>query len=266
MKKVLYTCITGGYDDVCAHTYIDDSWDYILFTDNPYLLRLGRYTHWIVRPLQFNNLGNVKNSRWHKINAYKLFPEYDYSLWVDGNIVIQSQIFFERINSLVQSNAIISVPIHPSRKCIYNEAQTIKELMIDNKNIVDHEMHRLRLSRYPKDNGLNETCIILRQHNNKKIIRAQKQWWNMVNKYSKRDQLSYNWVMWRNNIQTIPMYEIPGAHRNSDELLFVHKYSHNQNPAENFNAWIVPRWVGKIMCLFILHTKDKHGFMKKHCA
>lgn len=266
MKKVLYTCITGEYDDVCAHTYIDDGWDYVLFTDNQYLLGMGQYMHWGVRPLFFYELGNVKNARWHKINAHILFPEYDYSLWVDGNIVIQSQDFFRRINSLIEMGTIISVPIHPTRKCIYDEAQAIKELRIDNKNTVNLEMRRLRLSKYPKNNGLNETCIILRQHNAPQIIRAQNQWWNMVRKYSKRDQLSYNWAMWRNNIQTTPMYETAGAHRHCDELLFVHKVSHNQNPAENFDAWIVPRWLGRVLCIFILHTKDKEKFIKKHCT
>ena len=266
MKKVIYTCITGEYDDACAHTYLDDSWDYVMFTDNQYLLTMPRYMHWEIRPLQFNKMSNVKNARWHKINAHIIFPEYNYSLWIDANIVIQSGDFFERINGIINSDVNISVPLHPLRNCIYDEAKTIKDLKIDNKNTVNREMQKLHCWHYPKDNGLNETCIMLRQHNNKKIKRAQKRWWYMVKNYSKRDQLSYNWAMWRGGIKTMPMYSRPGEHRKSHELLFVHKRSHNQNPAENFDTWTIPYWMAKICKFMILHTKDKEDFLKKHCA
>lgn len=264
MKKVIYTCITGNYDEACTHTYLDDSWDYVMFTDNKHLLTMPRYKHWRIRPLQFYKMSNVKNARWHKINANILFPEYDYSLWIDGNIVIQSKDFFDRINSLIQKNVTISVPIHPVRNCIYDEAQIIKDLKIDNKNTVNQEMHKLRRLKYPKKNGLNETCIILRQHNNKKILHAQKQWWNMVKNYSKRDQLSYNWAMWNNNVKTTPMYDTPGEHRYSHELQFIHSKTHNQAPEKNNNTWTVPHWVAKVFCILILRRKKRHSFLKKH--
>lgn len=266
MKKVIYTCITGEYDDACAHTYMNSDWDYIMFTDNQYLLSMPRYMHWEIRPLRFNKMSNVKNARWHKINADILFPEYDYSLWVDGNIVIQSGDFFKRIKTLIDSDINISVPLHPVRNCIFDEAQTIMDLRIDNKNTVNREMRKLRYWHYPKNNGLNETCIILRKHNNKKIKRAQKRWWHMVKNYSKRDQLSYNWAMWRSKINTVPMYNACGEHRNSEELMFVHKRSHNQNPAVNFDTWTIPYWIAKIVCIAIPHTKDKQRFIQQHCA
>ena len=79
MKKVLYSCITGGYDNIPVHKYVAPDWDYVLFTDNENLIKLGKYEHWNIKPLVFNKLTNVKNSRWHKVNAHILFPEYDYS-------------------------------------------------------------------------------------------------------------------------------------------------------------------------------------------
>lgn len=266
MRKVIYTCITGEYDDACAHTYLNDDWDYVMFTDNQYLLGMERYKHWEIRPLTFDKMNNVKNARWHKINAHILFPEYDYSLWIDGNIVIQSCDFFERINTLINSGIIIAVPLHPVRNCIFDEAQTIKDLRIDNKNTVNREIRKLHCWHYPKSNGLNETCIMLRKHNDKDIRHAQKRWWHMVKNYSKRDQLSYNWAMWRGGINTVPMYNLPGQHRNSCELLFVHKRTHNQNPAKNFDDWTIPYWMVKIVCFVIPHTKDKQRFIEQHCA
>lgn len=263
-KKVIYTCITGQYDDACAHVWVDDSWEYVMFTDNPYLLTMPRYMHWEIRPLKYNKLTNVKNARWHKINAHELFPEHDFSLWIDGNIVIMNKEFFARLNSLIGKNQKLSVPLHPVRNCIYDEAETIKNLKIDNKNTVNQEMRILKMFRYPKNAGLNETCLMLRQHNDKKIKRAQKMWWKMVKKFSKRDQLSYNWAMWRNKLKTSPMFQTPGEHRRTPELMFVHSRTHNQNPSENWDAWVVPRWCAKGLSFFIMHSKNKKDFITKH--
>ena len=90
-NKVVYSCITGGYDDIPVHKYISNEWDYILFTDNDDLIRAGTFAHWTIKPLQFDKLTNVKNARWHKINPHILFPDYDYSLWLDSTIIINNE-------------------------------------------------------------------------------------------------------------------------------------------------------------------------------
>ena len=37
-KICVYTCITGDYDNLIQHTYIDKDYDYICFTDNQKLI------------------------------------------------------------------------------------------------------------------------------------------------------------------------------------------------------------------------------------
>ena len=263
-NKVIYTCITGEYDDACAHIYVDNTWDYVMFTDNQYLLGMSQYMHWKIMPLRYNKLNNVKNARWHKINAHKLFPKHDISLWLDGNIVIMTPDFFRRINTIIEQGDNIAIPIHPERTCIYDEAAKIKELNIDNKNTVNQEMRILRSTRYPQQNGLNETCIILRHHNNRRIKNLQKKWWRMVKNYSKRDQLSYNWVAWRCGVKTTAMFDTPGEHRKCNELLFVHKRSHNQAPTQYADTWVAPRWLVRLIAVFIVHSVAKNEFKNKH--
>ena len=264
MRKVIYTCITGQYDNACAHVYVDDTWEYVMFTDNQYLLGLGQYLHWNIRPLVYKKNTNVKNARWHKINAHKLFPTYDYSLWVDGNIVIMTADFFTRINRFIDNNIHLCIPTHPVRQCIYDEAAVIKDLHIDNACTVNHEMFVLRCWRYPRNNGLNETCIMLRQHNAPPVRRMQKIWWRMVRDYSKRDQLAYNWAAWRCKLKTHPMFDTTGEHRACAELLFVHSKSHNQDPAQHCDTWTIPRWAAKTIRMFIPSKNGKKQFMQTH--
>ena len=144
-KKVVYACITGEYDDIPVHKYVAPDWDYVLFTDNQELIRQGHFAHWTIRPLVFNKLTNVKNARWHKVNAHKLFPEYDYSLWLDSNIVVNNDGLFDLANKLIKQNTLVAVPNHPERKCIYAEAEKIKEYKIDYPDIVDTEINVLRM-------------------------------------------------------------------------------------------------------------------------
>ena len=118
-KKVCYTCITGGYDNIPIHRYTDADWDYVLFTDNKELIKQKRVGFWQVRPLVVTKFGNVKNARWHKINAHKLFPDHKYSLWHDGNVSIQNKNIFSIVNKLIDTGAKIAIPKHPFRKCIY---------------------------------------------------------------------------------------------------------------------------------------------------
>lgn len=110
-------------------------------------------------------MNNVKNARWHKVNTHILFPEYDYSLWLDSNIIVNNDNLFKVFDNLIKQKALIGVPNHTERKCIYDEAEIIKNNNIDYKNIVDSEICFLKSQNYPKNNGLCETGIMFRQHN-----------------------------------------------------------------------------------------------------
>ncbi len=246
MKKVVYTCITGNYDDVPEYKYIDKTWDYFLFTDNPELLKHKKIKHWNIEPLVYKKLDNVRNARWHKINTHILFPDYNYSLWLDANISINTKNIFEKCNKYIKKDVLIAIPLHPERNCIYKEAEIIKQLNIDYPQKVNKEMRFLQKNHYPQNNGLSETCIIFRQHN--KIQPMLDLWWEMIKKYSKRDQLSCNFAAWRYNIKIIPMYNQAGAHRTNKDFTFSYKSTHNQDKI-NTNK------IKKILCFLTNYLK-----------
>ena len=226
-KKVCYTCITGGYDKIPIHKHTDASWDYVLFTDNAELVKMGKVAHWIVRPLEFDKSTNVKNARWHKINAHILFPEYDYSLWLDGNVIVNNKNIFDKLECLIHDDVLISIPLHPQRNCIYDEAQEILRLHIDVPKTVNKQMRILRRNKYPKNNGLHETNVMFRQHN--KIKSMLDLWWSFVQCHSKRDQLSYDYCTWKYGIDTYPLYPNPGTHRTNGDFEITYVATHNQD-------------------------------------
>ena len=59
--------------------------------------------------------------------------------------------------------------------------------------------HAMRTEGMKEGYGLNETNIIFRKH--KKTSDIMDAWWDMINKYSSRDQTSLSYVLWKNNIR-----------------------------------------------------------------
>ena len=57
-------------------------------------------------------------------------------------------------------------------------------------------MKKYRDENFPKQFGLVQTGIIARENNNR-TKEFCKNWWNELERGSKRDQLSFNYVLWK---------------------------------------------------------------------
>lgn len=268
-KKVVYTCITGGYDNIPEYKYVSPDWDYVLFTDNQELINQGHVSYWKVKPLVFNKLTNVKNARWHKVNAHKLFPEYVCSLWIDGQITVNNDNLQKLCEDLLKKDVVCATPAHPVRKCIYDEAEIIKEYNIDFPEIVNAEMNVLKKHHYPEKNGLAETNIVFRQHN--KIKPLLRLWWKMIKNYSKRDQLSFNYAVWKTKTPLLYIFTNPetglGNHHNIDAITFIESKKHDQNKIINQkNDWIKKIKLNSFNIFFIYFFKlsRKRRMILKH--
>jgi hypothetical protein len=219
-KKVLYTCLTGNYDTLRQHSCIDFEYDYICFTDNNRLLMMGDYGVWKIKPLQYTCSDNTRNSRWHKTHPHILFKDYDISIWVDSNVDIKDEFFFSNVmkNKLDK----IKIPLHRSCNCIYKECKRVVRF---NKELPENSLKIkkfLQDNHFPKRYGLNETNVIYRKHNDIQIVTIMEMWWYFINNYSKRDQLSLSYVLWKHGIKSCDII-FPNTHKG--KLLFTF-YSH----------------------------------------
>ena len=60
---------------------------------------------------------------------------------------------------------------------------------------------RYKKEKYPDNNGLIESCLIIRKHNVKECINIMNKWYEEIKLNSHRDQLSFNYIAWKNNIK-----------------------------------------------------------------
>jgi hypothetical protein len=111
---------------------------------------------------------------------------------VDGNIQV-----IGNINEFISNNLInyFAIAKHPDRKCIYDESNAVILLNKDKSDVVNEQMSQYMKMGYPKDNGLVQSGIIIR-NNNQYSREIGELWWDQIYKYSKRDQLSFNYVIW----------------------------------------------------------------------
>ncbi len=207
-KKVVYTAIFGNKDKLIEPQYVPDDFDFICFTDQDFDSQV-----WQIRKVKGNFDNPRLSAKIFKILPHRYLPEYELSIWVDGNILIKGN-----INKLVDkylSQAPLAFFDHrnlqlDARSCIYQEAEALLEMakkgkIKDDPNIIKKQVGDYRLQGYPEQNGLIVGGIILRKHNLPEVINLMEKWWEEINKYSIRDQLSFNFVAWQNNANFVYM-------------------------------------------------------------
>lgn len=126
------------------------------------------------------------------------FDRYEYSIWMDGNTSLK--VDPEYLIEKYLKNDDIAVLRHPERDCIYQEARTCQSLKLDLPEAIASQMIRYIEDGYPKENGLSCTTYILRRHT-KKIKEFNEKWWAEICKGSRRDQLSFDYALWKVGIK-----------------------------------------------------------------
>ena len=71
----------------------------------------------------------------------------------------------------------------------------------DNPHVIKKQLDKYATLGYPAQNGLITGMVILRRHNEQDCIDTMEDWWTEIKYGSKRDQLSFNYVAWKNNLK-----------------------------------------------------------------
>lgn len=202
MKIAIYTSIFGGYDNLHEDQIQMDGVDYICFTDSDIKSDVWN----IVKSTPIYNDPN-RNAKKYKILPHRYLSEYDYSIWIDGNFNTIADIRQLCTNEyqVFDHNKTLLDP----RNCVYKEYQAIIELgkrggnFKDNPEVMYNQIKRYADGGYPPNNGLASNGIIFRNHNNPEVIKVMEDWWLEIKHNSKRDQLSFDYIAWKNQFKVV---------------------------------------------------------------
>jgi hypothetical protein len=185
-KYLIYTIVTNNYDKV-PKPKIYQGFDYWLFTDDPYLEVQGYETK--VLPKSSNP---IKQQRQVKILSHEYTKGYSLSIYHDANIELTNNPL-QLISQFFKGGMLTTT--HAQRSTIKEEAKRIVELNKDTQQSVDFTMQGL--SDYPDNLGLWETGIMIRD---KSVAELERVWFELLNQYSHRDQLTLPYAAWKTGI------------------------------------------------------------------
>jgi hypothetical protein len=188
MKTIVYTAIIGGYDNLKIEPTTGD--EFTAFVDGKIKRAVAP---WKIANRDLAFASDPLTARWYKMMPHKLFPGYDYSLWIDGSIEIIGDYTVSQLVEKYMQDADMVVFKHRLRNCIYDEAwECIKQGRGD-KNAIYRQVNKYTQEGYPSNNGLVEAGILLRRHN--EAVKAfNEAWWEEVCNYSTRDQISFDYL------------------------------------------------------------------------
>lgn len=192
-KLVVYTAIFGNYDELNEPDVVNSDIDYICFTDNPNLVS----ANWKIKLVKRKQSDSVLESRMYKLLPHKLFNA-EYSLWMDANLKIKGNLL-SFVKENIKDKEILLIP-HFERDCLYEEGGKCICNHRDNAFDIINQL-KVYLDRgCPQHVGLYCGGVLARKHGTENMIRFDELWWQHFQKFSKRDQISLSYLIWKEDL------------------------------------------------------------------
>ena len=197
MSIVIYTAIFGPIKDslhepknippdVECHAYIEG------------ITEPEERNGWLCKPAVWEHSSNPRlRARRHKMLAHQLYPDVNYTLWVDGCLTPKTDP--HKLVEKYLQHVDITVFQHMQRNCLYKELEACLRMKKDDPRTMRAQVNRYRAEGYPYNAGLGETTALLRRHS-AAAMRFSTAWWEELRNNSIRDQLSFNYLLWQRGL------------------------------------------------------------------
>lgn len=225
MNKIcVYTCITGNYDNLIEIKNKEENIDYYCFTNNKNL----KSDTWNIVYIEDKNLKDVILARKIKILGHEsINKKYDILVWMDAAIEFKKNIISFVNQFMDESNSFIAFK-HGIRNSILEEMNACLRFRKEEYKKIFDLKEFYKKEKYNYDNGLIESTVLIKKTNDNKVIETMNLWFNMVKKYSKRDQLSFNYCIYKTNLNVKWINEYVF---NNDWFIW-HEHAKNNLPKE----------------------------------
>ncbi len=220
-RVAVYTCIIGDYDQFTLPACKPDNIDYFAIADRPPLAD-SPWNFLDVSDIRKNlsGLTHAEQSRWYKMHPHRLFPDYSYSIYLDGNITPISDLT-EWIHRIGPCG--IATHRHPYRNCVYQEAQAILQRGKDTQERIDRQVRFMIEADFPKSYGLADCGIIARRHHHPFCIDLMEQWWREFLAHSRRDQMSFPYLLFKNGVRMEEVTTL-GGNRMYNDAFYISEH------------------------------------------
>jgi len=190
----VYTFISGLYDSLKSFDKdFNKEADFYYFTDSPQETpaESGEYKK-IITPIEKGYERFI--SRYHKILSHFIFPEYEYTIWLDGSTSIQ--ISPRKLIEKYLNPFEIAAFKYPDEDCIYIHADKCVTAGRYSITYIAPHMEFYRKEGFPEHAGLCEIRVVLRK-NTEQVKEFNELWFETYKKWLTCDQLCFNYCIWK---------------------------------------------------------------------
>jgi hypothetical protein len=201
-RLVVYSALFGNYDDLFLPSReLAQGCDFVMFTDQPNIPPPWRRGH-----VAYAGPSNARQNRFYKLMPHRLFPQYEWSLYLDANVDIHVNPieFLERYCQLGPDFFLFR---HPMRASIVEELGACIASARDNPELMVRQVAHYLESGFRPNFPLTENNVLLRRHNDPDLAELSETWWEEVRSRSGRDQLSLSYVIEKKNYRGIALFE-----------------------------------------------------------
>ncbi|MQL73303.1 hypothetical protein Taro_005657 [Colocasia esculenta] len=173
-----------------------------------------------------------RNGKVPKILTHRLFPQAQYSIWIDGKmeLIVDPLLILERY--LWHGQHTFAIARHKHHRSIYEEADAIKRRKRYARPLIDLHMkiyHYEGMEPWSPSKGTEsdvpEGAVIIREHTALNNLFSCL-WFNEVNLLTPRDQLSFGYVVYRLH-GAFRFFMFPNCEYNSLFILHKHTREHS---------------------------------------
>lgn len=198
-RVAVYTCIVGGYDKLSDPIFANDGYDFFVFSDKKVKSDIwkNREIPQSAQKLKDKTLIN----RYLKMHPFEVFPEYDYAIYIDGNVCVISDIS-PLICAADKGKTGFAMHQHVLRDCIYEEAEACILYGKGNPKKLGEQINRYKQEGFPEKYGMLEATVIIFNLKSQECKKLMSEWWKeFLNSDSKRDQIALPYILWKNKYQ-----------------------------------------------------------------
>ena len=199
-RIAVYTSFFGPYDLLREPLLHPDNIDYFVVTDQAVpdgslWKRLGPEDPALPGDVAADP---VLANRWCKMHPHLLFPEYAFSVYLDANIWVLSD-----LTPLTASLERFPVAMfrHKNRDCVYEEIEACLAQGKGSPEVLRSHEQLIRSHGIPGHWGLLEASVIARKHLDPACVALMEAWWDAFCSNSRRDQISLIDCLWLRGLE-----------------------------------------------------------------
>ncbi|HEY0258755.1 MAG TPA: glycosyltransferase domain-containing protein [Lacisediminihabitans sp.] len=190
-RRIVYTALIGRYEQLNEQPIAASSdIDFVCFTDDPDL----RSTSWSIRLIEPRfPLDSIRSARYLKVLGYQLFPDHDETLWIDNSVRLT--VDPRELLGRWLADADIALPHHSYRTSVIGEFDAVATDGYDDPARVYEQLIHYSTLRPAVLHEQPYWTALLARRRTAAVSEAMRLWNDHILRYSRRDQLSINFVL-----------------------------------------------------------------------